>query len=271
MSAVNYFLSRVLWKLERITVRSLSVDQLRNRIEKASKRPHIPPVLMYHRIDPEVHTELSVTPENFARQVNILKELGYTFLFEDEWGVITGKNILLTFDDGYICNYKYAYPVMREEGIKATINVIANRLIDTADDKCFSVDELKEMYQSGLISFEAHTVTHKKLTECREDELEYELAAVKDMIENETGIIMSTIVYPQNAVNETVYKAACNFYKRGFSCIELKENKVPLTYRIPRVPIFNEMTERDFLAEIYLYMLYCRYDRCINKYLKRFR
>ena len=80
------------------------------------------PILMYHQIDasPARGTPLrglTVTPGSFARQMGLLRLLGYrgvsmTGLEPYLRGETTGKVVGITFDDGYRNNLEHALPVL---------------------------------------------------------------------------------------------------------------------------------------------------------------
>ena len=71
--------------------------------------------------------------------------------------VVENPNLLaFTFDDGYDNNYTLAYPILKELGIKANINVIA-RYTNENYPGYLTWDELKEMSDSGLITVGSHT------------------------------------------------------------------------------------------------------------------
>ena len=77
------------------------------------------PILMYHKIGTNPNgSTLIVTPERFRKDMQVLKEHGYTALLtEDLIAIANGsqempdKPIMITFDDGYRDNYDYAYPI----------------------------------------------------------------------------------------------------------------------------------------------------------------
>ncbi len=111
----------------------------------ACANPKIP-VLMYHHLydDTLVSEEdkqqinrntAVITEERFRADMEYLKENGYTSLFaEDLIAIKSGeiempeKPIMITFDDGYLSNYVYAYPILEETGMKATISLITSTL-----------------------------------------------------------------------------------------------------------------------------------------------
>ena len=70
---------------------------------------------------------------------------------------VDNPNLLaFTFDDGYDNNYFLAYPILKELGIKANINIIA-RYSDEERDGYLTWKEIKEMSDSGLIEIGNHT------------------------------------------------------------------------------------------------------------------
>lgn len=91
-------------------------------------------VLVYHRISPINHDnfilkDLSVSPEIFERQMKYIKAR-YRLLPLEE--LVQGlKNnpgkmrevIAVTFDDAYLDNYQYAFPVLKKYGIPGAIFV----------------------------------------------------------------------------------------------------------------------------------------------------
>lgn len=99
--------------------------------------PHnaILPILAYHRIKP-VDTDypfdselISATPEEFLWQMQHIKhyynpirlsELGNYFSGQTPW---PARPVVITFDDGFDDNYHYAFPVLQQEDIPATIFV----------------------------------------------------------------------------------------------------------------------------------------------------
>jgi len=90
------------------------------------------PVLMYHHISPfgGPHT---IRTETFRSQLEWLSEQGYKFLKADEFrnfylnGVRTfDKAVLLTFDDGWLDNWVYAAPILKEFDASAIMFIISS-------------------------------------------------------------------------------------------------------------------------------------------------
>jgi peptidoglycan/xylan/chitin deacetylase (PgdA/CDA1 family) len=90
------------------------------------------PVFMYHHVSPGMGA-LNVSPANFARQMAYLAQAGYTTLSADAFlQFIEGrasappKSVLITFDDGYLDNYVYAYPILQRLGLRAVIFAVTS-------------------------------------------------------------------------------------------------------------------------------------------------
>ena len=105
-------------------------------------------VLCYHNIAtmdekklfPE-ESDWTITVDNFKEHLEYLKEHGYKTLTMDEF--IEWKNgnkklpykcVLITFDDGFLSNYHYAFPLLKEYGMNATVFVVGN-LIETSSEE----------------------------------------------------------------------------------------------------------------------------------------
>lgn len=99
-------------------------------------------VLLYHRV---CHIEndiwkIAVSPEEFEKQVKYLKEHYNILRFDEDWSNVREKSIVITFDDGYVDNYKFAVPILKKYQVPATI-FISTGNIDT--DYEFWWDELE--------------------------------------------------------------------------------------------------------------------------------
>lgn len=115
--------------------------------------------LMYHSVYKKKVPGIISTKE-FERHMKYIKNKK-TFKMEElkELNYKLPKNsILVTFDDGYKNNYTEAFPILKKYGIKATIFI--NTKYVGNDDYYLSWENVKEMYESGLIDFQMHTHSH---------------------------------------------------------------------------------------------------------------
>ena len=130
------------------------------------------PVLLYHAFcEDEAEAAYDVVPaERFDEQLSALEEAGYTPVSLDalrDW-VLSGaalpeKPVVLTMDDGYRSDYEYAWPVLLRHDAPCTIFAIGVSLgkttykdTDRPITPHFTLEELREMEASGLVSVESH-------------------------------------------------------------------------------------------------------------------
>lgn len=143
------------------------------------------PVFLYH----QVNNLSNVTPELFEEHLKILKDKNMNTITLSEYGrKETPKNsVLITLDDGYYDNYKIVFPLLKKYNMKATVflntlyigekrwgetkiekNGTANYnamkkyigLGDGTTEQYMTWSEIKEMYESGLVDFQAHSHKH---------------------------------------------------------------------------------------------------------------
>ncbi|TCP95782.1 polysaccharide deacetylase [Cricetibacter osteomyelitidis] len=123
------------------------------------KRQNFVHCLMYHNISDTIgNAEISV--EEFDLQMAHIQHKT-TFKMEELKSLnyqLPKNSILVTFDDGYKSNYILAFPILKKYGIKATI-FLNTRYIGT-NEEYLNWDEIREMYQSGLVDFQLHTHSH---------------------------------------------------------------------------------------------------------------
>lgn len=105
-------------------------------------------VLMYHRIIDSDYNfwKLNVSPVTFEKHIKYISENYRVLRLEDEWNDLTEvgqKYVVITFDDGYVDNYKYALPILEKYHVPATI-FVSTDLIDK--NEMYWWDELEKMF-----------------------------------------------------------------------------------------------------------------------------
>lgn len=146
------------------------------------KRPEAPvgedryskrvPALMYHEIGQEDgENGMIISPERFEEQIRTLKENGYEAVTFDELEQYVNGNyelpekcVAVTFDDGYLSNYEYGYPILQKYGFKGTIFCVGATMgADTYKNTGlaiyphFDYAQAREMYESGVMDIQSHT------------------------------------------------------------------------------------------------------------------
>lgn len=184
------------------------------------------PVLMYHAIisDPSRAGEYVITPEAFRRDMEYIRSEGYETVVMDDLiayvrsgASLPDKPIMITLDDGYYNNYLYAYPVLKELGMRAVLSVIgveADRYTNEPDlhesyAHC-NWDVLREMSDSGVIELQNHSYDlhhiHKgymgagkksgeEITAYRA-RLFTDLSRMQNRFSDELGFVPNTFTYP---------------------------------------------------------------------------
>ncbi|SNS11245.1 Polysaccharide deacetylase [Anaerovirgula multivorans] len=104
------------------------------------------PVLMYHHLlyDEEntyIDNDSVITVESFAEQMKLLHENGYrTITLNELEAFLIGdlelpkKTVAITFDDGYLSNIAYAYPILKEYNFKASNFIISHKLKEITEE-----------------------------------------------------------------------------------------------------------------------------------------
>ncbi|MFQ5628466.1 MAG: polysaccharide deacetylase family protein [bacterium] len=176
------------------------------------------PVLLYHRIDREAKSQyrpFCVDPDAFAQQMAWLAENGFATIslkqlqdYYQSEGAIPERPIVVTFDDGYLCNYTRAFPILHDKGFFATVflatDLIRNggRVVESKD-AFLAWDEIKEMHEAGF-SFESHGCSHRPLDTLSLLEVEDELRKSKDAIAARLDKEVDYFCYPFSRYNETI-------------------------------------------------------------------
>ena len=105
-------------------------------------------VLMYHRIIDSDYNfwKLNVSPQVFERHIKYISENYKVLKLDEEWNDIVKpdqKYVVITFDDGYVDNYRFALPILEKYHIPATI-FVSTELIDT--NEMYWWDELEKIF-----------------------------------------------------------------------------------------------------------------------------
>jgi len=132
------------------------------------------PVLTYHHIlrDEENtrfrHTSTTTSVRAFSNQMTWLRDMGYTTLtmyqLEDYLRNRTNlpaRAVVITFDDGLKSVSRYAWPILRQYGMKATAFIISSRIKRHPQKwapkslQFMSISELEEI--KDVFDFQSHT------------------------------------------------------------------------------------------------------------------
>lgn len=241
------------------------------------------PIIMYHHIS-EKSSSLGnyvVSPEQFENDLKYIKELGYTTISVDELIKFSEgkfdmpeKSIMITFDDGYLSFYEYAYPLLQKYNMKAVLSIIGRYtdLYSECDDHNVNYahvtwDNISEMSKSGLVEIENHTYDMHILNErkgctiksgesedCYKTTLSSDLTIVQEKIKNATGKTPLAFTYPFGRMCKQSYDIIKEMgFKVSFGCEEKvnyldKEN--PDLYKLKRFNRSSGKSSAEFFKNI---------------------
>ena len=180
------------------------------------------PILCYHGISNNlsaVKAEDSpyfITPEEFEKQIKWLKKNNFKAIKAEEFlkKEFEKNSIIISFDDGQVSNYTYAFPILKKYGMKAIFFVIAGKI---GQFGYLSKGQIKKMLQQGM-EIGSHTVTHSILVGKNKKKVLQELVDSKLILEKALGIKIDFVAIPRGFYNERIkrfVKIAC--YQAAFT------------------------------------------------------
>lgn len=169
------------------------------------------PILMYHsiaRLPNEATHELSVSPEAFAEQMEVVRALGCTPLTTAQlawhWRhpgrPLPTRPVLITFDDGYEGVHRHALPALARHGFASTLFVATGWLTGKYDtggglDTMLGWNQVRELAAAGT-EIGGHSHTHPQLDQLTEDALWFELVRCREILTDELGTPPVSFAYP---------------------------------------------------------------------------
>ncbi|MCP3822559.1 polysaccharide deacetylase family protein [Streptomyces sp. A3M-1-3] len=165
---------------------------------------------MYHAVArtpaPATHG-LSVTPEAFAEQMDLLGDRGFTPLTTAQlaaawrsFGALPRRPVLITFDDGYEGVHRHALPVLAKHGFASTLFVSTGWLRGPDDcggapDTMLDWDQVREIAAAGT-EIGGHSHTHPQLDQLADDQLTFEIRRCNEIIAGQLGAPPVSFAYP---------------------------------------------------------------------------
>lgn len=178
------------------------------------------PALMYHHVSPNPGL-VTVSPEHFEQHMQALAKGGYTALSADQFlafiegrGQAPRRSVLITFDDGYLDNYVYAFPVMQKLGLRGVIFAVTGWIGEgaarahsgmkaadvppcpshqeckaciqqgQADAVMLRWSEIDQMETAGVMEIQSHTHTHTRWDKQLPDPVERQAALRQDLFQS---------------------------------------------------------------------------------------
>jgi peptidoglycan/xylan/chitin deacetylase (PgdA/CDA1 family) len=177
------------------------------------------PILTYHyiRVNPDPNDRmgfaLSVTPSDFAAQMDWLAQNGYhPITTEDLFGYLNlaqglpSRPVILTFDDGYEDFYTTALPILRSHDFRAVSYVVSGFV---GWPGYMTAAQLREADRSG-IEIGSHTINHANLANISATAVWSQLTQSKLFLEQVLGHPVLSFCYPSGKYTAAVASAVAS-------------------------------------------------------------
>ncbi len=177
------------------------------------------PVLLYHDISNTTKDDYTLSPAQFAAQMEWLYSEGYqTLLFHEIPSIpedTLKKKIVITFDDGYASFIDIAFPLLQIYQFKATLNLIGARVgtfIRFGENRpLLSWDEYRYLLRSGIVDLGCHTyeLHHSRgVLSVSDTKLQSDLERFQEVVKRETGSPFKILAWPFGYFSEESIRVA---------------------------------------------------------------
>jgi peptidoglycan/xylan/chitin deacetylase (PgdA/CDA1 family) len=220
-------------------------------------------ILMYHHVCPtnripNIVTDLegwqfNISPQQFENQLRAVSDRGFKFVslaeYVDHLSTTTKdrtSRVAVTFDDGWVDNFEYAFPVLEQLGIPSTFFIVAGDMPGIDRGRRMSDNQLREMESRGM-TIGGHSMTHPNLAMLGEEKLAEEIQGCRADLQDRLGSSIDFFAYPGGRFNQAVMKFCEQAGYRG-ACSTISWGK---NSPASRFYLFRDVlsTESDQLAD----------------------
>ncbi|QBO58177.1 Poly-beta-1,6-N-acetyl-D-glucosamine N-deacetylase [Chryseobacterium salivictor] len=217
-------------------------------------------ILMYHKVEKEGDTELTVSAENLEKQFKYIKEKAYRSVFFKEIHSEFRKKIIITFDDGYYNNYEFLPSLLQKYDLKATIFISTSFIENGYDEnKMMGFEDLKKL-SSNFFEIALHSHSHQNFRTLSNSEIENDLKLNMQILESHQIQYSKVLAYPygkypkngaeQEKLFHTLKKLGIDFAVRIGNKINYFPNAKP--YELCRIDIKGEDSLQRFKLKLIL-------------------
>jgi peptidoglycan/xylan/chitin deacetylase (PgdA/CDA1 family) len=167
---------------------------------------------------------------------------------------LSGRPVLVTFDDGYRDFAEVAWPILDSYGFSALVFIVAGKVGGSADWDAnvgepallMGWEEIGQLAREGA-DFGSHSMNHCRLDRLAIDEVVGECASSRAILETKLKRPILAISYPWDAHNREVRRAAAEC---GYTvAVTTRPGQARLTdnpLALPRIQIFGDCSLRNF-------------------------
>jgi peptidoglycan/xylan/chitin deacetylase (PgdA/CDA1 family) len=189
-------------------------------------------VLLYHRVCEDLRDSVTIGVQQFEQHVRFLAENYRIARLQD----LISPNpddageplIAVTFDDGYLDNYRFAAPILAKYRVHATFFVSTDHISDNLpfDHDLRKLgyglpnmnwDQIREMFTAGF-AFGSHTARHANLARIDADTARWELTRSKAALERELGLDAVMFAYPFGKRQDITAERVAQIKEAGYVC-----------------------------------------------------
>ena len=158
------------------------------------------PILIYHNTEPDYPHEtkdgyaFNMPPDVLDAQLTYLDTHGFTvvpystlvdvLLHPDTASALPPKPVVLTFDDGWVSQYRYAVPLLEKHHMTATFFMYTNAIGRLRGNMTW--DHVKELTKKGM-TIGDHTQSHPHVQQVTDAQLEQEIVGAKTVLDTVLG------------------------------------------------------------------------------------
>ena len=179
-------------------------------------------IMMYHMISNQIigskKSGLRVSEEMFEKHLRYFVKNNWKFIKMSDLNKYADdeKVVAITFDDGYLDNYKTAFPLLKKYNACATLFLVIDRHDNDwsvkknskhntgilAKEEKLSDMQIQEMIDSNIFELGGHTITHPFLPNLTKDEKENEMISCKNILEEKFDTKITSFAYPFGIYSE---------------------------------------------------------------------
>lgn len=221
---------------------------------------HEAPILLYHGLwtDPSqllgrssAEVRYWIEAKVFEEQIRRLAALGYSAVTLADLpayrtDAVAAKPIVLTFDDGWVSDWKIAAPILERFRWKAEFFVTAGWV---GKPGFLGWEDLRQALNAGM-GIQSHSMTHPDLAQLSHEEIRSELLTSKKTLEERLGKPIAFFALPGGSgrlaeiarlARETGYSGVCTS--------EVGLNPLAcLPFCLRRIPVVNTTTSSELEA-----------------------
>lgn len=224
-----------------------------------------------HHIEPRSNTatfhsrrHITITPNGLKRFIKTLRLAGLEIIslrqalengLDNPHAATrpeTERQVILTIDDGYVNNLRYAAPVLKSENAPATIFVLPGRFGGTNEwdqgewpeakrDQLMTLEQMQELAkQYPDITYSSHGLRHVHFDQLNAEDLHKELHESHQILSKNLGdSYLPTLAYPWGDYSPEVLKAMENSpYRCAFTVVTAPWEADTPRFEIPRYSVF---------------------------------